>query len=111
MDACRFKAETVPVEIPGKKGPAVIEKDESPRKDSSLEALAALKSSFEKDGTVTPGNAPGLNDGASALVVTSLAFAESHGVKPIARITGYATGGGEPKDLFFAPIVAGEKLM
>src|SRR2546422_8398107 len=72
MDACRFKAETVAVEIPGKKPPTVIEKDEGPRKDTSLEALAALKPSFEKDGTVTPGNAPGLNDGASALVVTSL---------------------------------------
>src|SRR5881296_2497161 len=111
MEACRFKAETVPVEIPGKKGPTLIEKDESPRKDSSLEALAALKPSFEKDGTVTPGNAPGLNDGASALVVASLAFAKSHGVKPIAKITGYATGGGEPKDLFFAPIVAVQNLM
>src|SRR6266576_3544546 len=102
MEACRFKAETVAT---------LIEKDESPRKDSSLEALAALKPSFEKDGTVTPGNAPGLNDGASALVVTSLAFAKAHGVKPMARITGYATGGGEPKDLFFAPIVAVQNLM
>src|SRR5436853_75167 len=111
MEACRFKAETVPVEIPGKNGPTPIEKDESPRKDSSLEALAALKPSFEKDGTVTPGNAPGLNDGASALVVTSLAFARAHGLAPLARITAYATGGGEPKDLFFAPIVAVRNLM
>src|SRR5437016_2920242 len=60
MTACRFKAETVPVEIPGKKGPTVIDKDEGPRPETSLEALAALKPSFEKDGTVTPGNAPGL---------------------------------------------------
>ncbi|HZH80063.1 MAG TPA: acetyl-CoA C-acyltransferase, partial [Gemmatimonadales bacterium] len=111
MEACRFKAETVPVEIPGKKGPTVIEKDEGPRKETSLEALAALKPSFEQDGTVTPGNAPGLNDGASALVVASLAFAKAHGVKPIARITAYATGGGEPKDLFFAPIVAVQNLL
>src|SRR6266513_2866484 len=65
MDACRFKAETVPVEILGKKGPTLVEKDEGPRKETSLEALAALKPTFEKDGTVTPGNAPGLNDGAS----------------------------------------------
>jgi len=101
----------VPVEIPGKKGVTVIEKDESPRKDTTLEVLAALKPSFEKDGTVTPGNAPGLNDGASALVVTSLAFAQAHGLKPMAKITGYATGGGEPKDLFFAPIVAVQNLM
>jgi acetyl-CoA C-acetyltransferase len=111
MEACHFKAEIVPVEIPGKKGVTVIEKDESPRKETTLEALAALKPSFEKDGTVTPGNAPGLNDGASALVVTSLEFAKTHGLKPLARITGYATGGGEPKDLFFAPIVAVQNLM
>src|SRR5947209_660696 len=111
MQACHFKAETVAVEIPGKKGPTVIDKDEGPRADTTLDVLAALKPAFEKDGTVTPGNAPGLNDGASALVVTSLAFAKAHGVTPIAKITGYATGGGEPKDLFFAPIVAVQNLM
>jgi acetyl-CoA C-acetyltransferase len=111
MQACRFKAETVAVEIPGKKGPTVVDKDEGPRADTSLEALAALKPSFEKDGSVTAGNAPGLNDGASALVVTSLAFARTHGLAPLARITAYATGGGEPKDLFFAPIVAVQNLM
>src|SRR5690242_6512616 len=111
MEACHFKAETIPVEIPGKKGSTVIEKDEGPRKDTSLEALAALKPSFAKDGTVTPGNAPGLNDAASALVVASLAFAKAHGLTPLARITAYATGGGEPKDLFFAPIVAVQNLM
>jgi acetyl-CoA C-acetyltransferase len=111
MQACRFKAETVAVEIPGKKGPTLIEKDEGPRADTSLEALAGLKPSFEKDGSVTAGNAPGLNDGAAALVVTSLAFATAHGLAPLARITAYATGGGEPKDLFFAPIVAVQNLM
>ena len=111
MAACRFKAEIVPVEIPGKKGPTVVEKDEGPRKETSLDALAALKPSFQQDGTVTPGNAPGLNDGASALVVTSLAFAKAHGLKPLARVTAYASAGGEPKDLFFAPIVAVQNLM
>ncbi|HYR31349.1 MAG TPA: acetyl-CoA C-acetyltransferase [Gemmatimonadales bacterium] len=111
MQACRFKAETVPVEIPGKKGPTVIDKDESPRADTSLAVLAALQPSFEKDGTVTAGNAPGLNDGASALVVASLAFAKTHGLQPLARVTAYATGGGEPKDLFFAPIFAVQNLM
>jgi acetyl-CoA C-acetyltransferase len=111
MQACRFKAETVPVEIPGKKGPTVIDKDEGPRADTSLAVLAALKPSFEKDGTVTAGNAPGLNDGASALVVASLAFAKTHGLQPLARVTAYATGGGEPKDLFFAPIFAVQNLM
>ncbi len=111
MAACRFKAEIVPVEIPGKRGPTVIDKDEGPRADTTLEALAALRPSFEKDGSVTAGNAPGLNDGASALVVASLAFARAHGIAPLARIMAYATGGGEPKDLFFAPIVAVQNLM
>ena len=111
MAACRFKAEIVPVEISGKKGPTVVEKDEGPRKETSLDALAALKPSFQQDGTVTPGNAPGLNDGASALVVTSLAFAKAHDLKPLARVTAYASAGGEPKDLFFAPIVAVQNLM
>src|SRR5881398_1983430 len=103
MTACHFKAETVAVEK--------VEKDEGPRPDTTLEKLAALKPAFEKDGTVTPGNAPGLNDGASALVVTSLAFARAHGLAPLARITAYATGGGEPKDLFFAPVLAVQNLM
>src|SRR6266536_2167997 len=103
MESCFFKAEIVAVDK--------VEKDEGPRADTSLEKLAALKPSFEKEGSVTAGNAPGLNDGASALVVSSLAFAKEQGVKPMARITGYATGGGEPKDLFFAPIVAVQNLM
>jgi acetyl-CoA C-acetyltransferase len=111
MEACYFKAETVAVEIPGKKGPTVIDQDECPRKDTSLEVLAALKPSFEQDGSVTPGNAPGLNDGAAALVVSSLAFAATHGLTPIATVTAYATGGGDPRDLFFAPIVAVRNLM
>ena len=111
MQACRFKAETVPVEIAGKKSATVVDKDEGPRADTSVEALGALKPSFEKDGSVTAGNAPGLNDGASALVVSSLAFARAHGLAPLARVTAYATGGGEPQDLFFAPIVAVQNLM
>ena len=111
IEACRFKAETVPVEIAGKKGSTVIDKDESPRKDSTLEALAALRPAFDPKGTVTAGNAPGMNDGASALVVASEAFAKAHGLPVLARITAYATGGGDPKDLFFAPIVAVNNLM
>ncbi|HTL05565.1 MAG TPA: acetyl-CoA C-acetyltransferase [Gemmatimonadales bacterium] len=111
MEACKFREETLAVEVPGKSGPALVEKDEGPRKESSLEALARLKPAFQKDGTVTAGNAPGLNDGASALVVTSLAFAKTHGLTPLARITAYATGGGEPRDLFFAPIVAVQNLL
>lgn len=111
IEAGEFKAEIVPVEVPGRKGPTIVDTDESPRKDTTLEALAKLKPVFQKDGSVTAGNAPGLNDGASALVVTSLAFARTHGLKPLARVTGYATGGGEPKELFFAPILAVQNLM
>ena len=120
QDAGRFTDEIAPVEIAGKKGPTVISSDESPRRDTSLEALAKLRPAFPNDApkdmaaselTVTAGNAPGLNDGASALVVTSLAYAQAHGLKPLARITGYATGGGEPRDLFFAPIFAVQNLM
>lgn len=107
----RFAAEIVPVEIPDRKGTVTISADESPRRDTTLEALAKLKPAFQKDGSVTAGNAPGLNDGGSALVVASLAFARAHGLAPLARITAYATGGGEPKDLFFAPILAVQNLM
>ncbi len=108
----KFKAEILPVPVPGKGGPTFVSADESPRKDASAESLAKLKPAFRKDGgSVTAGNAPGLNDGGSALVVTSLAFAKAHGIAPIARITAYATGGGEPRDLFFAPVVAVRSLM
>jgi len=111
-DAGRFKAEILPVSVPGKGAPTTVAADEAPRKDTTPETLARLKPAFRKDGgTVTAGNAPGLNDGASALVVTSLAYATAHGLKPLARVTQYATGGGEPRDLFFAPIVAVKNLM
>jgi acetyl-CoA C-acetyltransferase len=111
-DAGKFKAEILPVQVPGKSGPMTVAADESPRRDTSAQTLAKLKPAFRKDGgTVTAGNAPGLNDGASALVVTSLAFARAHGLKPLARVTAYATGGGEPREIFFAPVVAVRALM
>ena len=120
MKAGRFDEEIVPVEIPGKQGPTVVTTDESPRADTSIEALGALKPAFAKDApkemspselTVTAGNAPGLNDGGAALVVASEAYAKAHGLPILARITGYASGGGDPQDLFFAPIVAVRNLM
>jgi acetyl-CoA C-acetyltransferase len=112
IDAGKFKAEILPVQVAGKGGPTSIATDESPRRDTTAETLAKLKPAFRKDGgTVTAGNAPGLNDGASALVVTSAAFAKAHGLNPMARVTAYATGGGEPRDLFFAPVVAVRALM
>jgi acetyl-CoA C-acetyltransferase len=112
QDAGKFAAEIVPVEIPDRKGTITVSQDEAPRRDTTVEALAKLKPAFVKEGgSVTAGNAPGLNDGASALVVASLAFAQANGLEPLARITAYATGGGEPKDLFFAPILAVRSLM
>jgi len=111
MESCKFSQEIVPVEVAVKGGTTKVSTDESPRKDTTLEGLARLKPAFQKDGTVTPGNAPGLNDGSSALVVASMAFAKAHGLTPLARVTAYATGGGEPKELFFAPILAVQNLM
>ena len=111
IEAGKFKAEIVPVEIASRSGTTLFDTDEGPRKDTTAESLAKLKPAFEKDGTVTAGNASSLNDGAAATVVTSLAFAKANGLTPLARITGYATGGGEPKDLFFAPIFAVQNLM
>jgi len=107
----KFAAEILPVTIEARTGNQTLARDESPRPDTSLEALSRLQAAFQKGGTVTAGNAPGLNDGASALVVTSLAFAKGRGLNPLAWISGYATGGGEPRDLFFAPIEAVRKLM
>jgi len=112
IEGGRFKDEIVPVEVPGRKGKVtVVDTDEGPRADTSVETLAKLRPAFQKDGSVTAGNAPGLNDGGSAVVVTSLAFAEAHGLDVIAHVTAYTTGGGEPKDLFFAPIKAVQNLM
>ncbi|HEX9691681.1 MAG TPA: acetyl-CoA C-acetyltransferase [Gemmatimonadales bacterium] len=111
MDGGKFAAEIVPVEVPGRKGSTTVSQDEGPRRDTSLEALAKLQPAFRADGSVTAGNAPGLNDGASAVVVTSEAFADAHGLTALARVTAYATGGGEPRDLFFAPIHAVRNIM
>ena len=109
--AGKFAGEIVPVEITGRGGTTTVSADESPSADTSAETLAKLKPVFRKDGTVTAGNAPGLNDGGAATVVASLAFARTHGLTPLARITAYATGGGEPRDLFFAPVRAVQNLM
>lgn len=114
----KFKDEIVPVEIKHRKGVNVVDTDESPRKDTSMESLGRLRPAFPNDAPegienliVTAGNAPGLNDGAASLVVTSQAFAEAHGLPIQAFIQNYAVGSTEPKDLFFAPIDAIQKLM
>lgn len=107
-----FKDEILKVEIPQKKGPAVVvENDESPRADTSLETLGKLKPAFKEGGTVTAGNAPGVNDGASALVVMAEDAAKARGLKPLARIVGQATGGVEPSLVMMSPVVAVEKLL
>ncbi len=107
-----FKDEILKVEIPQKKGPAlVVENDESPRSDTSMESLGRLKPAFKEGGTVTAGNAPGVNDGASALVVMAEDVAKARGLKPLARIVGQATAGVEPSLVMMAPVGAVEKLL
>jgi acetyl-CoA C-acetyltransferase len=111
-NSCFFQSQIVPVEVPAKKGEKiVISKDEAPREDSTMEALARLKPAFRKDGTVTAGNAPGTNDGAAALVLTSESGAERLGKKPMARVVAQATSGVEPKWVMMAPVEAVEKLL
>lgn len=112
IKSCFFGEQIVPVEIPQKKGePVIIKTDESPREDTSLEALAKLKPAFKKDGTVTAGNAPGTNDGAAAVVVTSERRARELGKQPMARIVAQAVSGVEPKWVMMAPVEAVEKLL
>ncbi|MBZ5661048.1 MAG: acetyl-CoA C-acetyltransferase [Acidobacteriia bacterium] len=110
--SCFIESQIVPVEIPQKKGePVVIKYDESPREDASLEALAKLKPAFKKDGTVTAGNAPGTNDGAVAVVVTSEGNAARLGKTPMARIVAQSVSGVDPKWIMEAPVFAVEKLL
>ncbi|HEV2118267.1 MAG TPA: acetyl-CoA C-acetyltransferase, partial [Terriglobales bacterium] len=106
---CRFKSQILPVEIPAKKKgapPVIFDKDESPRDDTTIEALRALKPAFKKDGTVTAGNAPGVNDGAAAVVVTSARRAKELGAKPMVRIVAQTTSGVDPKWVMMAPVDA-----
>ncbi|HEY6229949.1 MAG TPA: thiolase family protein, partial [Pyrinomonadaceae bacterium] len=111
--AGNFKDEIVPVEIPQRKGPATIfDTDETVREDTSLEALGKLKPAFRQEsGTVTAGNAPGVNDGASAVVVTSIEKARALGVSPMARIVAQATSGVEPEMVMMAPVEAIRKVL
>lgn len=118
IDDCRFEAEIVPVELKTRKGVTVVATDEAPRRDTSIEALATLKPAFPDDlpeevteAVVTAGNAPGLNDGAAALAVTSEEYARAHGLNVLARITAYGTGAVAPRELFFAPVRAVRRVM
>jgi acetyl-CoA C-acetyltransferase len=118
IDEGEFATEIVPLEVKGRKGITVVDTDEPPRRDSSIESLGALKPAFLADmpeevtnPVVTAGNAPGLNDGAAAVVVTSLAYAQAHGLPVMARINAYATGATSPRELFFAPVRAVRRVM
>ena len=118
IDEGKSAEEGVPVEVRGRKGPTVVSVDEPPRRDTSLEALGRLQPAFRQDmppevetPVVTAGNAPGLNDGAAALVVVSQAYAEAHGLQILARINAYATGAVAPRELFFAPVRAVRRVM
>ncbi len=110
---CRFKSQIVPVELPPKKkgeAPGIFDKDESPREDTTIEILRSLKPAFKKDGTVTAGNAPGVNDGAAAVVVTSEKRARELGASPMVRIVAQATSGIDPKWVMMAPVDAVRKI-
>jgi acetyl-CoA C-acetyltransferase len=109
----RFSSQIVTVELPAKKkgsAPTIFDKDESPREDTSVESLRALKPAFKKDGTVTAGNAPGVNDAAAAVVVTSANKARELGIPPMVRIVAQATSGVEPKWVMMAPVGAVQKI-
>jgi len=105
-DEGKFKAEIAPIVLKGKKGDTVIDTDEPIRRETTLEALAKLAPAFEPDGSVTAGNAPGMNDGAAAVIVASREYAEKHGHTPIARIVGYGQAAVEPSWIFYAPVKA-----
>jgi acetyl-CoA C-acetyltransferase len=110
----RFAAEVTPVEIPSKKKgqtPKLFEKDESIREDTTIETLRALKPAFKKDGTVTAGNAPGVNDAAAAVVAMSADRAQELGLKPMARIVAHATSGIDPKWVMMAPVNGARTVM
>src|SRR5260370_6098184 len=112
MNSCFVESQILPIDIPQKKGePIVLRRDESPRPDASLEALAQFGPAFQKEGTVTAGHAPGTNDGAAAVVVTSSDTADKLGKKPMARIVAQAVSGVEPKWVMMAPVEAVEKLL
>ena len=109
--SCMFKEQIVPIEIKSKQGIQVVEKDEQPRSDVTLEGLSALKPAFDKNGTVTPGNASGINDGAAAVVLMEASAARDNGFKPLARILGYTIVGVEPKYMGMGPVPAVKQLL
>ena len=106
-----FEDEIVPVEVPTRTSTKIVSNDQGPRPETTLATLSQLKPAFEKNGTVTAGNASQISDGAAAVVVTSNRVADEQGITPLARIVAYATAGVEPKDVFIAPVKAIEKVL
>jgi len=112
IDDGKFSAEITPVEVPSRKGSTtLIDQDETPRRDTSLEKLATLPPAFKSDGRVTAGNAPGLNDGAAAVIFASREYAERNKLTPLAHVVGYAQAAVDPKELFIAPARALPRLL
>ena len=111
MQAGRFDDEIVPVTVPGRKGDTVISSDEAPRPETTAESLGKLKPAFKADGSVTAGNAPGLNDGAASLMIVSEELAQAHGLPVLAEIIDYATGGLNPEWVMMTPVPATRKLL
>ena len=109
--ASRFKDEIVPFEVPSRKGPVVFADDEFPRHGATLEAMKGLKPAFDKNGTVTAGNASGINDGAAAVVLTSARKAKELGLKPLARIKAFASAGVDPKYMGMGPVPASKRCL
>ena len=111
MQARRFDDEIVPVTVPDRKGDTVISSDEAPRPETTAESLGKLKPAFKADGSVTAGNAPGLNDGAASLMIVSEELAQAHGLPVLAEIIDYATGGLDPEWVMMTPVPATRKLL
>ena len=110
IEAGRFTSQIIPIEIKSRTGTTAFQVDEGPRTDTTLEALAKLKPAFDKDGTVTPGNASGINDGAAAVVLMDRRIAEERGLKPLARLVDYAVSGVDPSVMGIGPVTAVRKL-
>jgi acetyl-CoA C-acetyltransferase len=109
--SCMFKEQIVPIELKSKKGVELFEKDEQPRSDVTMDGLAALKPAFDKNGTVTPGNASGINDGAAAVVLMEASAAKEKDLKPLARLSGYNVVGVDPKYMGMGPVPAVQELL
>ena len=109
--AGKFAAEIVAIEVPGRKGPTIFEKDEHNRPDTTAESLAKLKPAFRKDGTITAGNAPGLNTAAAAMIVAERLWAEKNGLQPMARLVSYGIGAVEPGFFGLGPVPAVRQVL